>query len=299
MQEKTLFRFAHISDLHFSRIFFNPAQFLSKRWVGNLNLLLNRKKNFCPEYAYALIPLFQELKIDGVLLTGDLTSTSHVKEFEMAKKYIDALIAANLKVYLIPGNHDQYTQEAFRKRTFYRYFNTVHHANDPLSFFKLEEDKISAMHLGKNWWLFSLDTAPATSLFSSHGVFSEDVQKKLEHALSFLPHDHKVILMNHFPLFETDSKKSLHRADELKAILQRFPQIKLYLHGHTHRQIIADLRASDLPIVLDSGSTGQKHESSWNLIDINDQGCAITAYKKFPTCSAEQWESQPPQHFTW
>jgi hypothetical protein len=77
--------------------------------------------------------------------------------------------------------------------------------------------------------------------------------------------------------------------------LQRFDQIKLYLHGHTHRHIIADLRASQLPIVVDSGSTSQKEGATWNLIDITAAGCSISAYKKEP----EEWKQHSQSHFTW
>lgn len=297
MKVKSLFRFAHISDLHFSSFFFTPTQFLSKRWVGNLNLLLNRNKTFDHKSLYTLIPLFQELNIDAVLLTGDLTTTSHAVEFEMAKRFIDALREAHIQVFLIPGNHDHYTRSAYEKQDFYRYFNIVHRSDDVHSFFKLKEDKVCATHLGKQWWLIAIDSAQATSLFSSHGVFSEQVQHNLEHALSFLPSDHKIILLNHFPFFEDNKKKALHRADVLRSILQRHPQIKLYLHGHTHRHILADLRPSQLPIVIDSGCTAQKNGATWNLIDIAEEGCDVAVYKK--GSKDTPWERQSQSNFTW
>ena len=206
---------------------------------------------------------------------------------------------AGLKVILIPGNHDHYTRMAYQNLDFYRHFENINHSDDPMSFFKLKEDKVSAMHLGKDWWLFALDSAQATPLFSSHGVFSEEVQANLEHALSFIPSDQKVILLNHFPFFETESKKNLHRADQLRAILERFGQIKLYLHGHTHRHIIADLRPSGLPIVLDSGCIAQKKEGTWNLLDITDEGCDITVYKKAQPDAFSAWEIQAHSNFIW
>jgi 3',5'-cyclic AMP phosphodiesterase CpdA len=297
MNVKSLFRFAHISDLHFSSLFFTPTQFFSKRWVGNLNLLLNRKKNFEHKSLYSLIPLFQELKVDAVLLTGDLTTTSHEVEFEMAKQFIDALESAKLRVFCIPGNHDHYTRSAYRNQHFYRYFNIMHHASDAKSFFKLKEDKVCVTHLGKQWWLIALDSSLATSLFSSHGVFSEQIQAKLEHALSFLPPDQKIIMLNHFPFFDEENKNALHRADALRSILQRHKQIKLYLHGHTHRHIVADLRPSDLPIVIDSGCTAQKKGGTWNLIDITQEGCEVSAYKKGN--ADNPWEMKSQSNFVW
>lgn len=299
MKVNSLFRFAHISDLHFSRLFFGLGQFLSKRWIGNFNLMVNRKKQFDHNALYALIPLFQELKVDAVLLTGDLTTTAHDEEFALAKKYVDALLNAGLKVFAVPGNHDHYTRTAYRNLDFYRYFQHLHHSDDPHSFFKLKDDKISATHLGKEWWIVSVDSARSTSLFSSHGVFSEEIQSKLEHALTFLPPDQKVLMLNHFPFFETDDKKTLERGDALCALLKRFPQVKLYLHGHTHRHIVADLRPSSLPIVLDSGSTAQKKYGTWNLIDITEDGCDVSAYRKTGSDPSNPWEIQAVSSFMW
>lgn len=268
----SLFRFAHISDLHFSHLSFNPLQIFSKRWVGNLNLFLNRKKKFDSAQPYALIPLFQTLKLDAILITGDLTTTAHPKEFAKAKNYVEALRSAGLEALLIPGNHDHYTKRAYKRLDFYQVFNDCALCAD------LKEQKLAKQNLSNSWSLIALDCSCATSLFSSHGVFSEEIEQRLETLCSTLASTEKVILINHFPFFEVEKGKSLQRSEQLLALIQRYPQIKLYLHGHTHRHIIADLRNSALPIVLDSGCTAYKSGATWNLIDITEQGCDITAY---------------------
>src|SRR5579871_4764227 len=110
-----LFRFAHISDLHFSNITFNPAQFLSKRWIGNGNLIFSRKHVFCSNHLPELATFFKELNIDAVLITGDLSSTSLHSEFARGKAFIDSL-KQHFKVFTLPGNHDHYTKRAYKKR---------------------------------------------------------------------------------------------------------------------------------------------------------------------------------------
>jgi 3',5'-cyclic AMP phosphodiesterase CpdA len=267
-------RLAHISDLHFSQLCLSPLQVFSKRWIGNLNCFLNRKKSFHSEQIYDLIPLFQTLNLDAVLITGDLTTTSHPKEFSKAKQFVDALRSAGLQVILIPGNHDHYTQRAYRRLDFYRVF-----AGYPLST-ELKEQKAARIALGKGWSLLALDCACATPLFASHGVFSEEIEENLERLCRTLPLDEKVILINHFPFFEMQKDKSLHRSEQLCALVRRTPQIKLYLHGHTHRHIIADLRQSALPIIIDSGCSVHKECATWNCIDIGNEGCDITVYNK-------------------
>lgn len=299
--EKPYFRLAHISDLHFSKLTWNPSQFFSKRWLGNMNLAFARKHTFDPDGLTSLLPVFQERNIDAVLITGDLTSTSHEKEFALAQEFIETLRKEKLKVFTLPGNHDHYTRKAYKKKLFYQFFDASYTAlTDPVSSLNLKEDGLTAAYFGHNWWLIALDTALATSLLSSNGYFSAELEHKLEIALNDLPDDHSVILINHFPLFATESqRKSLLRREALKKLIERFPKIKLFLHGHTHRHCIADLRSSNLPIILDSGSTAQKNGATWNLIDITPQGCDIEVFRNSRKDNALSWNPVSKSNFKW
>jgi 3',5'-cyclic AMP phosphodiesterase CpdA len=293
--DKPLFRLAHISDLHFSKLTWNPIQFFSKRWLGNLNLLFARKHTFDQGSLTTLFPIFRERNVDAVLVTGDLTSTSQKEEFLLAQQFIESLQKERFKVFTLPGNHDHYVKTAYKNRLFYQFFNPVY--APPLS---LREDGVSTTYLGEGWWLFALDTALATPLFSSNGYFSSELEQKLEKALKELPDNQRVILINHFPVFANESeRKSLWRREALKKILERFPKIKLFLHGHTHRHCIADLRSSGLPIIADSGSTAQKNGGTWNLIDITATGCDIEVFKKARSDSNVSWESVLKSTFKW
>lgn len=300
--EKPLFRLAHISDLHFSKLTWNPSQFFSKRWLGNLNLLLKRKHTFDPDHLTTLLPFFHERKVDTILITGDLTSTSHEAEFILAKQFIDSLRQENFKVFTLPGNHDHYTHAAYQQKLFYQFFNASYSSpvDTTSSSLSLKENGLTSVYLGDRWWLIGLDTAIATSLLSSNGYFSEALELKLEKQLAEIPSDHFVILMNHFPLFSNESsRKSLIRKDALKNLLERFPQVKLYLHGHTHRHTIADLRNSHLPIMLDSGSTAQKQGATWNFLEISQHGCEIEVFKKQNHGSTLPWQTVLKSSFKW
>lgn len=299
--EKPYFRLAHISDLHFSKLTWNPSQLFCKRWLGNLNLAFARKHTFDPEGLTSLFPLFREQNVDAVLITGDLTSTSHKKEFLLAQQFIASLREQKFKVFALPGNHDHYTRQAYKNKLFYDFFESIYTpTTDSISSLSLKEDGLSTSYLGHGWWLFALDTALATSLFSSNGYFSADLEQKLDKALGDLPRDHQVILINHFPLFSNDSpRKSLLRREALQKLLERSPKIKLFLHGHTHRHCIADLRCSQLPIILDSGSTAQKAKGSWNLIDITPHGCDIEVFKNSCPSGNMAWKAVSKSTFKW
>lgn len=295
--ETPLLRLAHLSDLHFSKFTWNPSQFFSKRWLGNLNLLLKRKHTFATDHLTTLFPLLQKRKVDILLITGDLTSTSHAAEFLLAKQFISTLEEKNFKVFLIPGNHDHYTKNAYKQKRFYQFFNASYSSStDPIFSLNLKEDGLAVAYLGSKWWLIGIDTTIATALIFSKGYFSFKLEQALESALREIPIDHKVILMNHFPLFANESeRKSLMRREALKTLIERFPKIKLFLHGHTHRHTIADLRSSRLPIILDSGATAQKKEGTWHLIDISTCGCEIEVFKSHH----KEWKTTHKLEFKW
>lgn len=299
--EKSLFRIAHISDLHFSKLTWNLSQFFCKRWIGNLNLALKRKHTFAPDTLTALFPLFYERKVDVVVITGDLTSTSHEAEFILAQQFIESLRQEGFKVFTLPGNHDHYTKRAYQQKLFYEFFNDCYASpTDSISALSLKNDGLAAAYFGHNWWLIGLDTAIATSLLSSNGYFSNELEQKLEKTLKEIPDDHQVILINHFPLFANESaRKSLIRKEALRKLIERFPKIRLFLHGHTHRHTIADLRDSHLPIILDSGSAAQKHGGTWNLIDINPHGCNVEVFKNQSNDHSPEWQPVLKSSFKW
>ncbi len=125
-----------------------------------------------------------------------------------------------------------------------------------------------------------LDTALATSLISSQGYFSPEMEENLNKAMNEIPKNDRVILLNHFPFFQNDpEKKQLLRGPFLQSLISKFPNIFLYLHGHTHRQIVADLRPSDLPIISDSGSTPLEKDGACHLFAFDDNKIQLDVFR--------------------
>ena len=133
-------RLVQISDLHFTRPTWNPLRFCPKRIAGILIWFLFRRSWYSHEPLECLPRLFQTLKVDLVLVGGDLTSTSLACEFQAAQEYFERIPIPKL---FIPGNHDQYTKGSHREKRFYRYFlnqrRTIEHA---VEFFSLPEHGI-------------------------------------------------------------------------------------------------------------------------------------------------------------
>lgn len=273
-----MIRCAHISDLHFAKPSWKIDQFFSKRWIGNANYYLRRRSQFCCKNLQTLPLLFKQLNISKVLITGDLSTTSDEKEFLLAQAFIQRLEKEGFSVLLLPGNHDQYTKAAFYKKTYYHFFPSHFSLEPPLC--NLKEDGLTTVHLGNKWSAIFLDTAIATPPLACYGVFSEKLEGKLQQTLEQIPKDHRVVILNHFPLiYPKAPKKGLKRSEALCNIIKAFPQIQLYLHGHTHHHCIADLRPNGLPIVLDSGSVIEKTTGSWNLLELQEEEFSIEVFK--------------------
>lgn len=263
-----MLRIAQLSDLHFSDITFSPSQFLSKRWLGNLNLIFTRRKAHQYEQLDQLKTLLTELKVDLVIVTGDISTTSKHLEFVLAKEFFNDLEHKNIQLLFIPGNHDLYTKNAYKNKTFYRYFPNKG-LPSLFSEYSLKKDEIEIFELAKDLCCICLDTVIPTHLFSSQGFFNEKLEKRLLHVLKQIPKTTSIILINHFPFFSNESpRKDLIRREALKTICEEHSNIVLFLHGHTHRQTVADLRPK-LPIILDSGSTSHVNRGTFHLLTLN------------------------------
>lgn len=95
-----------------------------------------------------------------------------------------------------------------------------------------------------------MDTALATTLVSSNGYFSPVVEENFKNSLKNPPKEN-VLLVNHFPFFDHDTpRRRLIRGNQLLRLVESCPHIQMYLHGHTHRHTIADLRPNKLPLSL-------------------------------------------------
>lgn len=274
-------RIAQLSDFHFTHVTWNPFELFPKRFFGQINWLLSRNKNFSFQLLEELPSFFSKINVDLVLLGGDFTTSSLHQEFVIAKNFVQKI---NQPWIAIPGNHDQYTKRSYKQGRYYKYFK-----NKEATLFSLEKEGIEAHKIAPTWWILALDTTHATHISSSRGHFSKSQESALKNLLTQIPCSDFVILFNHYPFFQHGSPKhSLVRGEALENLIKQHPNIVLYLHGHTHQHIMADLQASHLPLLLDGGSCTQK-KSTWNLIDLTNEGCTVTAYQHLTPVRKENY----------
>ncbi len=294
---KAPIRIAHLSDLHFSKICLNPFQIFSKRVLGNANLLLKRGRIHINPKPFSLPALFEKLNIHDVLISGDFTTTAQKSEYAIARALIEQLREKKMRVVMIPGNHDHYTRRSTRKRIFYRELPEPMPPNS-LEGFSLKEDRVSAYHLGPGYWVVALDTTMYNPFVDATGDYTDQIDQNLRKLLKQIPKQEKIILMNHFPFFCNDKfKRRLIGGEKLEKLLRETPNILLYLHGHTHRRTIADLRSDNLPIVLDCGSVSHAHHGSWNLIELTKKEIKVQVYASSDR-TGEHWKCIQEEKFS-
>lgn len=259
-------RIAHLSDPHFTKITYSPTQFLSKRWLGNLNVILHRRHIYHTDHLWHLSELIQSLQVEHVCITGDFSSTALNAEFAEAKKWVETFHQKGLHTSVIPGNHDYYTRRSEKQKRYFTFF-----PDDAL-----RSKRVTCTTIKEGWWYVALDCAVATPPFLAYGVFSEAIERNLTTILQAIPKTDRVILANHFPLFTTGrSDHDLRGTDRLQDLLKQFPQITLYLHGHDHIPYIIDKQTEGLPLTLNSGSCARRLGGSFYLIDLGEKECLV------------------------
>jgi 3',5'-cyclic AMP phosphodiesterase CpdA len=100
------FTLIHISDFHLCRPgSFHLSRFLNKRAFSYLSWEVRRQREHREEVLLALIQAVRSMKVDQIVVTGDLTQLSLPAEFDQAGRHLQALGLPE-KVFVVPGNHD-------------------------------------------------------------------------------------------------------------------------------------------------------------------------------------------------
>ena len=221
-------RFLHITDLHFWNIVYNPVYLCNKRILGNLNLLVRRRKYLHTDRSASFVDLLRTLQVDGIFIGGDLTTTAMPGEFLQAAAFLQRLAGITSNIYLLPGNHDVYTFESCRRRRFESYFGQ----------YAPTVGDTSVSTLAEGLSLFRVPTV-RPNLLSSRGIVTP-AQLERTRAMIAMNTGHAGIVLAHYPLLQSvpgyrlSSERRLINAEGLREIVGQSPVPVLYLAGHVH-----------------------------------------------------------------
>ena len=112
---QTMFRLAHISDVHLGPLpSVSYRELASKRVVGYVNWQRNRRRFLHDGVTGSIITDIKSHHVDHIAVTGDLVNLALDGEVEMARLWLEALGSGH-DVSVVPGNHDAYVPGAFDK----------------------------------------------------------------------------------------------------------------------------------------------------------------------------------------
>lgn len=232
----SIFRFAHLSDLHLSALTaIHWRRLLSKRAQGYLSWQHRRRHEHRPEVLAALREDLLALAPDHTVITGDLTNIALPEEFLAARQWLQSIGDAH-DVTVIPGNHDRYVRTVWEESCALWSEFMCSDEPDPA---RTPDDPFPLLRVRDGIAFIGLDSAIPAPPFMAIGRLGKVQLERLETMLQELRDSGllRVLLLHHPPVpGEEKWRKSLLDARQLCQLLQREP-VDMVLHGHRHRAL--------------------------------------------------------------
>jgi len=268
-----MIRIAHATDIHWMTTP-PPASLLGKRFLGTANLYLRgRRHAFSAKTQTALVQSIMKAGPDALVISGDLTAQALPAEFEVARGTLKELIA-QMPTFVVPGNHDVYTQGAKKNRRIQHYFGDLMGLSD--------DSSLGVMALG-NYLFIGLNPNRPTVIQAS-GMIPERQLTELKELLSSeLVTDKNLVLVIHYPILGTTGKPydntghGLPNVHALIEILENAPKRPMMvLHGHKHHGYQASIQLTDGSVpTINPGAGGmtrdpkRNHTGAYNIYTLD------------------------------
>jgi 3',5'-cyclic AMP phosphodiesterase CpdA len=278
-----MFLLAHVTDPHFrgSLAGVSPLDFIGKRALGGLNLVVNRTRKHKMELLETLRLDMRAQAPDHLALTGDLSNVSLPGEFRAALAWLDTCGLEPAAISVIPGNHDAYVEAVVASREFEKLFaaymtDDLHAAEaGPRADYPFVQVRDGIAFVG-------VTSSVATGDFGAWGRIGDEQLGRLERMLAApeIAGKTRVVLVHHPPVRQKHGEdRNLRDRAALVAVLARVGA-DLVLHGHDHQDERTELAGpGGKPIpVIGGGSASYTGEadrrSRYNLFEI--EGGRIT-----------------------
>jgi 3',5'-cyclic AMP phosphodiesterase CpdA len=277
-----MFKLAHITDPHFqgftgSRL----GDYLGKRAIGALNLLLVRRRRHQMHLLAAMGRDLRERAVDHLALTGDLSNVSLPGEWQAARRWLDEFAPRPEAATVIPGNHDTYVPAVVAAGVFEQIFAPFQTAE-----LRGDEHVYPFVRLRGDVALVAVNTCVPTGDLGAWGLVGEAQRARLEKLLLApeVARRVRVVLLHHPPVVHRPPEsRNLRDREQVWAILRR-TGADLVLHGHDHRDQNATLEGpggARIPVVgVGSASYAghADHRSRYNVYEIEGRHIEAVTY---------------------
>jgi len=228
-------RFAQISDPHLSSLAgVRLRDLLNKRALGYLSWRHRRRHEHRPEVLAALQRDLEDVELDQLLVTGDLTHVGLPQEFRQARDWLQQL-GDPTRVAVIPGNHDASVaapwDETFALWRDYMASDTPGGQPDSLSAL------YPSLRVRGDIAFIGLSTACPKPPFMATGTAGASQLSRLPALLDAARArgQFRVVYLHHSPVPGREKwRKRLTDAAEVQAIITSHGA-ELVLNGHGHR----------------------------------------------------------------
>jgi 3',5'-cyclic AMP phosphodiesterase CpdA len=234
-----MFVLAHLSDLHLAA---RPrlAELAGKRGLGFINWHRGRKNIHKVEALDAVTADLKTFAVDHIAVTGDLINLSLPGEYQLARRWLEALGPPS-EVTVIPGNHDIYVPQAVHGPS--AYWSDYMRGDEGA-----EPGSFPFVRRRGGMALIALSSAVPTGPFLATGRLGENQLARFAAALDGARGLFRIVLIHHPPVSAT--RRYLRRltdADEFRAVLAA-KGAELVLHGHDHCRSLVWLDGPERPI---------------------------------------------------
>jgi 3',5'-cyclic AMP phosphodiesterase CpdA len=281
-----MFRLAHVTDPHFRGFGgVGLGDFVGKRAVGALNLVVNRTRKHKMALLEALREDLRAQTVDHVALTGDLSNISIEAEWASALRWLDALGADPHAVTVIPGNHDTYVPAVVESKIFERLF-AAYQTRDPGAV--ASDETYPFVRVRGDVALVAVSSCVPTGDLGAWGEVGAPQLARLDAALTSpdITGKTRVVLIHHPPvLIKEGEHRNLRDRAALAAVLAR-AGAELVIHGHDHADERATLEGpggAKIPVVGAGSASyagGPERRSRYNVYEIDGRKitCVIRAH---------------------
>jgi len=270
-----MFLLAHVTDPHFrgSLAGVGPTDFMNKRALGALNLIVNRRRKHKMELLDRLRVDLRAQAPDHLALTGDLANVSLPGEWRAALAWIDTCGLEPAAISVIPGNHDAYIPAVVASRAFEKVFAA--YMTDDLSRGGERAD-YPYVQIREGVAFVGVSSSVATGDTGAWGLIGDAQLARLEAMLaaSELASKTRVVLVHHPPVRQKHGEeRNLRDRAALVATLARVGA-DLVLHGHDHQDEHTELAGPGgkaIPVIGGGSASytgGPDKRSRYNLFEI-------------------------------
>lgn len=248
-----LSRIVQLSDIHvWEPSGLHPFDLIGKRGAGFANYRLRRRAEYSIAVLRAAVAKAVATRPDLILVSGDLSNLGLRSELEQARRELQPVVDAGIRLAIIPGNHDAYLKSSLAGQ-----FEEV------LADGQRADDRDGApypflMRL-PTADLLCLSSAIATAPLMAYGRVGKPQFERAESILARRDAARPLALTVHHPVTPTPGKRNeyhreLRDAAELKVFAARHGAV-LLAHGHNHLSHVVQLASGCVVSGISSSTT--------------------------------------------